>query len=134
MLISSLVGKDTAFAMEVSQLYLNTNMKVLCNDQTFMDTLNLLEIKLSSKEHEDDEEQRKENNASLAMAVFTQKGSGKDKAKPVELSRQQDTMPTDFTNPCLLGRLPGLNSQRLDSLMGRGRLSLVQHVCWTLPV
>ena len=43
--------------MEVSQIYRTTNVKVLCHDQTFMDTLNLLEIELSSS-------------------------SGKDKAKP----------------------------------------------------
>ena len=32
---------------------------------------------------EDDEEKRKQKNASLAMAAFAQKGAGKDKAKPV---------------------------------------------------
>ena len=42
--------------MEVSQIYRTTNAKVLCNDQTFMDMLNLLEIELSSRAHEDDEE------------------------------------------------------------------------------
>ena len=53
-----LVDSDTAFAMEVSQTYRTTNVKVLCDDQTFMDTLNLLEIELSSRAHEDDEEKR----------------------------------------------------------------------------
>ena len=28
----------------------------------------------------------------------------------------------------------GQDSEGLDSLMGRRRASLVQHVCWTLPV
>ena len=57
--------------MEVSQIYRNTNVKVLCNDQTFVETLNLLEIELSSRAHEDDEEKRKQKSASLAMAAFT---------------------------------------------------------------
>ena len=37
-LISSLAGNDTALAMEVSQIYRTTNVKVLRNDQTFMES------------------------------------------------------------------------------------------------
>ena len=33
-------------------------MKVICNDQTFMETLNILEIEMTSRAHEDDEERR----------------------------------------------------------------------------
>ena len=35
-LISSLIGNDTAFSMEVGQIYRTTNVKVMCNDQTFI--------------------------------------------------------------------------------------------------
>ena len=60
-------------------------MKVLRSDQTFMETLNFLENELASRAHDDDddEEKRKQKNASLVMAAYTQKGSWKDKAKPV---------------------------------------------------
>ena len=83
-LVSSLVGSDTAFATEVSQINRNTNVKVRCNDQIFMETLSLPQLQLASRAHDDDdEEKRKQKNASLAIAAFTQKGAGKDKAKPV---------------------------------------------------
>ena len=60
--------------MEVCQIFMNTNTVIICNDQIFMETL-------ASKAHEGDEERRKQKNASLAIAAFTQKGSGKDKQK-----------------------------------------------------
>ena len=80
--ISSLVSNDAAFAMKVSQTYRTTNAKVLCNDRTFMATQPFGD-RVVFRAHEDDEEKRKQKNASLAMAAFTQKGSGKDKAKPI---------------------------------------------------
>ena len=103
--------------MEVSQVYRSTNVKVLCNDQTFMETLNRLEIELSSRAHEDDEEKRKQKSASLAMAAFTQKGSGKDKPKPV----CRDYMTDDgcknggqcsFQHPATVGRCLRCGSTR----------------------
>ena len=80
-LISSLASNDTRFAK-----YIRTQTRRfygIRNDQTFMETVNLLEIEMASRAHEDDEEKRKQKNTSLAMAVFTQKGSGKDKQKSV---------------------------------------------------
>ena len=43
-LISSLVASDTAFAMEVSQIYRQTNVKTVCNDVTLLTTVDLLEV------------------------------------------------------------------------------------------
>ena len=65
-LVSSLVGN--AFAIY------KKHVKVIRNDQAFMETLNLLEIEMASRTHEENEEKRKQKNASLAMAVFSPKG------------------------------------------------------------
>ena len=67
-LTSSLVGNDTAFAMEVSQIYRTTNVKVLRSDQIFMETLNLLEIELSSRAT------KTKKNARMAVAALPRKG------------------------------------------------------------
>ena len=48
----------------------NANVKVIRNDQTFMETLNLLEMDMASRAHEDDEKRGKQKNASLAMAAL----------------------------------------------------------------
>ena len=55
-LISSLVASDTAFAMEVSQVYRQTTVKTLCNDVTLLTTVDLLEVDLASRAQEDEEE------------------------------------------------------------------------------
>ena len=36
------------------------DVKVLCNDQTFMETINLLEIELASRAHDDEEKEAEE--------------------------------------------------------------------------
>ena len=84
-LISSLVASDTAFAMEVSQIYRQTTVKTLCNDVTLLTTVDLLEVELASRAQEDEEERRKQKsaNTAIASASFTQKGNGKVKPKPI---------------------------------------------------
>ena len=67
-LISSLVTGDTAFAMEISQVYKTTNVKIICSDEAFLQTLDLIEIELSSRAHEDEEEKRKQKSAGVAIA------------------------------------------------------------------
>ena len=78
---------DTAFATEVSQIYWQTNVKIVCNDASFWATVDLLEIELSTRAQEDEEEKRKQKSAGVAIAAFTsaQKGSGKTKPsqKPI---------------------------------------------------
>ena len=71
-LISSLVAGDTAFAMEISQVYKTTNVKIICSDDAFLQTLDLIEIELSSRAHEDEEEKRKQKSAGVAIASLTQ--------------------------------------------------------------
>ena len=71
-LISSLVAGDTAFAMEISQVYKTTNVKITCSDDAFLQTLDLIEIELSSRAHEDEEEKRKQKSAGVAIASLTQ--------------------------------------------------------------
>ena len=89
-LISNLVASDTSFAMEVSQMYKQTNVKIFCNDVSFLQMLELLEIELSQRAHEDDEEKRRQRSAGAVMAaaaVTTGKASGaipgQKKEKPV---------------------------------------------------
>ena len=48
-LVSSLIAGDTAFALEVSHMYGQTNVKTVCTDVTFLAMLDLLEIELSSR-------------------------------------------------------------------------------------
>ena len=76
-LVSSLVASDTAFAMEVSQIYRQTNVKTLCNDVTLLTTVDLLEVELASRAQKEDEEERRKQksaNTATASASFTQKG------------------------------------------------------------
>ena len=82
-LISSLVASDTAFAMEVSQIYRQTNVKTVCNDVTLLTTVDLLEVELSGRAQEDEEERRKQKGANTASASHAQKGGGKGKPKPI---------------------------------------------------
>ena len=70
-LISSLVSSDTAFATEVSQIYRQTNVKIVCNDASFWATMDLLEIELSTRAQEDEEEKRKQISAGVVIAAFT---------------------------------------------------------------
>ena len=48
-LVSSLVSSDNAFAMEISQIYKQTNIKTTCNDVSLLTTIDLLEVELSSR-------------------------------------------------------------------------------------
>ena len=82
-LISSLVASDTAFAMEVSQIYRQTNVKTVCNDVTLLTTVDLLEVELSGRAQEDEEERRKQKGANTASASLVHKGGGKGKPKPI---------------------------------------------------
>ena len=49
-----------------------TNVKIVCSDEAFLQTLDLIEIELSSRAHEDEEEKRKQKSAGVAIASFTQ--------------------------------------------------------------
>ena len=60
----------TAFATEDSQIKKNANIKVICNDQTFMETLNPLEIEMAFRAHKDDEERQKQNNANSLSYLY----------------------------------------------------------------
>ena len=71
-LISSLVAGDTVFAMEISQVDKKKNVKITCSDDAFLQTLDLIEIELSSRAHEDEEEKRRQKSAGIAVASLTQ--------------------------------------------------------------
>ena len=71
-LISSLVAGDAAFAAEINSIYKQTNVKVICSDESFLKTMDMIEIELSSQSHEDEEEKQKQKNANVAIASFTQ--------------------------------------------------------------
>ena len=82
-LISSLVAGDAAFAAEINSIYKQTNVKVICSDESFLKTMDMIEIELSSRSHEDEEEKRKQKNANVAIASFTQSQKGSGKSKPI---------------------------------------------------
>ena len=52
----------------------------------------------------------------------------------MELSRQQDAMPADFTSPCLQGNFLDWAVRDLTHSWGEGGRAWVHHVCWALPV
>ena len=80
-LVSSLVSSDNAFAMELSQIYKQTNIKTICNDVSLLiTTIDLLEVELSSRALEEEEERRRHKAAGVAVASFTSTGSGSGKA------------------------------------------------------
>ena len=58
--------------MEISQVYKTTNVKIICSDDAFLQTLDLIEIELSSRAHEDEEEKRKQESTGVAIASLTQ--------------------------------------------------------------
>ena len=99
-LTSSLIAGDTAFAMEVSQMYRQTNVKTVCTDVTFLAMLDLLEIELSSRAHEDDEEKRCQKSANVAIAASAAAGKGSGKGKPTTKPTCRDYL-TD--NGCTRG-------------------------------
>ena len=82
-LISSLVAGDTSFATEISQIYRQTNVKVVCSDDSLLRTFDLIEVELAARTHEDEEDKRRQKNANVAIAAFTQSQKGSGKGKPV---------------------------------------------------
>ena len=72
-----------------------------------METVNLLEIEMASRAHEDEEEKAEE--CKFSNGCFTQNGSGKDKQKPIcwdymteeECKRGE---PCSFQHPLTVGR------------------------------
>ena len=90
-LISSLVAGDAAFAAEINSIYKQTNVKVICSDESFLKTMDMIEIELSSRSHEDEEEKRKQKNANVAIASFTQSQKGSGKSKPICRDFMTDT-------------------------------------------
>ena len=82
-LTSSLVAGNAAFAAEINSIYKQTNVKVICSDESFLKTMDMIEIELSSRSHEDEEEKRKQKNANVAIASFTQSQKGSGKSKPI---------------------------------------------------
>ena len=94
-LTSSLIAGDTAFAMEVSQMYRQTNVKTVCIDVTFLAMLDLLEIDLSSRAHEDDEEKRRQKSANVAIAASAAAGKGSGKGKSTTKPTCRDYLTRD---------------------------------------
>ena len=82
-LISSLVAGDTSFATEISQIYRQTNVKIVCSDDSLLRTFDLIEVELAARTHEDEEDKRRQKNANVAIAAFTQSQKGSGKGKPV---------------------------------------------------
>ena len=84
-LVSSLVSSDNAFAMELSQIYKQTNIKTICTDVSLLTTIDLLEVELSSRALEEEDERRRHKAAGVAVASFTStgSGSGKGSTKPI---------------------------------------------------
>ena len=56
-LTSSLVNSDNSFATEVAQMYRTTQVKVQCTDAALLQMMGLLEIELTARAQEDDDEE-----------------------------------------------------------------------------
>ena len=67
-LISNLTSSDNAFATEVSQMYRSTQIKTSCTDRALMEFMNLLEIEMSHRAMEDDEDRRRRGQANMAAS------------------------------------------------------------------
>ena len=67
-LISNLTSSDNAFAAEVSQMYRSTQIKTSCTDRALMEFMNLLEIEMSHRAMEDDEDRRRRGQANMAAS------------------------------------------------------------------
>ena len=88
-LISHLISADNSFATEVSQMCRSTNIKSLCTDEVLLQFTGLLEIELSTRAQEDDEERRRKGQANFALSTHASasavskggKGGGKRKGK-----------------------------------------------------
>ena len=67
-LISNITASDNAFATEVSQMYRSTQIKTSCTDRALMEFMNLLEIEMSNRAMEDDEDRRRRGQANMAAS------------------------------------------------------------------
>ena len=67
-LISNITSSDNAFATEVSQMYRSTQIKTSCTDRALMEFMNLLEIEMSHRGMEDDEDRRRRGQANMAAS------------------------------------------------------------------
>ena len=67
-LISNITSSDNAFATEVSQMYRSTQIKTSCTDRALMEFMNLLEIEMSHRAMEDDEDRRRRGQANMATS------------------------------------------------------------------
>ena len=72
-----MVASDNAFAMEVSQIYKQMNIKTTCSNISLLTTIDLFEVELSSRAQEEEEGRRRQKNANVAVASFTSTSSGK---------------------------------------------------------
>ena len=67
-LISNLTSSDNAFATEVSQMYRSTQIKTTCTDKALLEFMGLLEIEMSNRAMEDDEDRRRPGQANMAAS------------------------------------------------------------------
>ena len=67
-LISNLTSSDYAFATEVSQMKRSTQIKTTCTDKALMEFMGLLEIEMSNRAMEDDEDRRRRGQANMAAS------------------------------------------------------------------
>ena len=67
-LISNITSSDNAFATEVSQMYRSTQIKTSSTDKALMEFMNLLEIEMSHRAMEDDEDRRRRGQANMATS------------------------------------------------------------------
>ena len=120
-LTSNLISADNAFATEVSQMYRSTNIKSLCTDQALqplLQVMGLLDIELSTRAQEDDEERRRKGQANFTSSTHASasavskggkggggKGKGKSKGKAKEGKGDKKPVCQDYMTD--RGRLRG---------------------------
>ena len=75
------MSSDNAFATEVARIFLTTQVKNPCTDETMLHTMGMLEIELAAKTQEDDEERRKRGQPYHTAAPAMGKGPAKGKPK-----------------------------------------------------
>ena len=106
-LISNLTSSDNASATEVSQMYRSTQIKTTCTDKALLEFMGLLEIEMSNRAREDDEDRRRRGQANMAApssqsppdaanvaanAVGKGGKKGKEKAQGWRKKREEDCM------------------------------------------
>ena len=70
-LISNITASDNAFATEVSQMYRSTQIKTSCTDRALMEFVNLLEIEMSNRAMEDDEDRRRRGTSQYGYLIIS---------------------------------------------------------------